>query len=211
MRQTGVYIILNLLNGRAYVGSSVHVPQRWREHLSALNLGKHANIALQSDWNQHGSRAFSWSQVEKSETRNDAIRAEQRHIDAHANLYNAARRAGSGPRDGFKHTPESRAKMSATKKGRPKSAEHRQKLGDSRRGVPNPAHGDRLRGRKHAPEHCAAIARGNTGKTHTDEHKNYMRQLMTGRNVTWGASISAGKRGKPWSQARRASFDAKTE
>jgi group I intron endonuclease len=200
VKQAGVYTITNLVTGRCYVGSSSHVPQRWRDHLSKLNNGKHCNADLLSDWQQYGAKSFSWIQVEKSDSRQEAIGLEQRLIDATANLYNAARRAGSGPRDGFKHSEESRLKMSQSQKGQPKSAAHRSKLSAAKAGKKCPAHSAILTGRKHSPEHCAAISRANTGKRHTEEHKSRMRALMTGRDTSaWVSKMAASKRGVPWS------------
>jgi len=209
MKQAGVYTILNLITGRCYVGSSLNVPKRLQYHLSQLNNGKHANAPLLADWVRYGTKAFSWNQVELCATRDEAIAAEQRHIDSTPNLYNMARRAGSGPRDGYRASDEAKRKMSEAMKGRPKSDAHRAAISAARKGTSNPAHAEKLRGRKHSPEHCAKIAAGNTGKTHTEAHKEYMRQLMTGRDVTWAASISAAKRGIPWSQLRRDRFNAK--
>lgn len=207
---TGVYTILNLVTGRCYVGSSVNVPSRWHTHLSGLRKGAHHCAALQADWIQYGSKAFTWSLVQECETRDEAILGEQSVIDSTPNLYNAARRAGSGPRDGFRHTAESRRRMSEALKGKPKSAEHRAKISALKKGKPNPKHARALLGRHHTAAHCEKIRIANTGKTHTNEHKDYMRSLMTGRVVTWGDKISAGKIGKPWTEQRRAACVVKS-
>jgi len=145
VKQAGVYTILNLVTGKCYVGSSNNVAHRWECHLSRLNNGKHSLSALQSDWQRYGPDAFAWSLVEVCATRAEAIRREQYHIDTTPDLYNAARRAGSGPPDGFKASAETIEKM---------------------------------------------------------------RAAMTGRVVTWGAKISAGKRGKPKTAEARAAHAA---
>ena len=210
MNTCGVYTILNLVTGRRYVGSSVNVPQRWNQHLSMLTRGIHINAQLQADWTRYGAPSFSWVLTEACDTRRAAIAAEQTHIDASPELYNAARRAGSGPCEGFQHTAEMNRRQSDATKGRPKPVGFGAKISAMKKGVPNPKHGDAIRGRKHSPEHCEKISKGNTGKTHTAEHKAYMRDMMTGRSVTWGDKISAGKLGKPWSATRRAAFNART-
>jgi group I intron endonuclease len=205
----GVYAITNLVTGKVYIGSSSDVPRRWREHLSKLTNGNHPNDALQMDWSQYGGKAFSWSFVSECASRSDAIAAEQVHIDASTDLYNAARRAGSGPRDGFRHTDASRLKMADAMRGRPKSDTHRANIAAARRGKSNPTQAATLRGRKHSPEHCQKISLSNTGKKHTDEYKAHMRALMTGRDTsTWAWKMAATKRGQPWSAKRRAMFEA---
>lgn len=39
----GIYEIRNAVNGKRYVGSSVRIKKRWRDHRSALNGRKHEN------------------------------------------------------------------------------------------------------------------------------------------------------------------------
>lgn len=56
------------------------------------------------------------------------------------------------------HSPETRAKMSAAHKGRTL-------------GTKNPAHGAKLRGRKHSPEHRAKIGASNMGRIFSAETK----------------------------------------
>jgi group I intron endonuclease len=203
----GVYTILNLVTGRCYVGSSADIASRWRIHLSALSREKHPNSALQADWTQYGVAAFSWTVSRECETRNEAILAEQHAIDSTPDLYNAARRAGSGPRDGFKHTEESRRRMSDAQKGKPKSAAMRAKLSAAKKGKPCPAQSAALRGRKLSPAHCESIRIGHLGKKHTDEHKAYMSALLKGRDTSaWAWKMAATKRGQPWSALRRAAF-----
>lgn len=174
---SGVYVILNTVNGRRYVGSSVDIPQRWREHLSRLRREVHVNLALQADWLAHGPNAFHW-QVSEWVDGPKALRiaAEQRHLDAAENCYNAAERAGSGPRDGFRHTPESIATMRRVAQGkRGKSPETRARIVASRRG-------QRL-----SPAHKEKIGLALRGKPRDAQ--------------------SAAMKGKPWSLARRHAHD----
>jgi group I intron endonuclease len=57
----GVYAIYCLANDRVYVGSSIDVERRKREHLGNLRKGKHANPHLQAAWNKYGESFFRWS------------------------------------------------------------------------------------------------------------------------------------------------------
>lgn len=45
---SGVYQIYNTINGKRYIGSSIHIEQRFKEHLRNLRANKHANAHLQN-------------------------------------------------------------------------------------------------------------------------------------------------------------------
>ena len=49
----GIYILLNVINGKSYVGSSVNVNGRINKHFSLLRRGKHKNKHLQSAWKKY--------------------------------------------------------------------------------------------------------------------------------------------------------------
>lgn len=56
----GVYSIRHLKSGRAYVGSSINIQRRWKDHRGYLQRGNHPNPKLQALWNKHGADAFVW-------------------------------------------------------------------------------------------------------------------------------------------------------
>lgn len=60
----GIYIILNTFNGCVYVGQSIAVSQRLREHIRLLVAGKHINQGLQHDWLNHGLAHFVCGMLE---------------------------------------------------------------------------------------------------------------------------------------------------
>ena len=88
---------------------------------------------------------------------------------------------GEGGREpGFTHTPEVCAKMSAFRKGRPKSAEHKRKIGEAQVG-------------KHVSTKTRARMSASAKKKRlTPEHK---------------AKIGLAIKGKPWSQSRRDAYN----
>lgn len=47
MVKAGVYQILNIVNNKRYIGSSVDIPKRWREHLHSLRQNVHCSRYLQ--------------------------------------------------------------------------------------------------------------------------------------------------------------------
>jgi group I intron endonuclease len=60
----GVYKITCRVNGRIYIGSSVNIKIRWRNHRYELGCGKHFNRHLQRAWSKYGSDSFEFSILE---------------------------------------------------------------------------------------------------------------------------------------------------
>jgi hypothetical protein len=54
----GVYVIVNKITLRAYIGQTRNFSGRCRAHFSALRVGRHSNAALQADWAKYGEAAF---------------------------------------------------------------------------------------------------------------------------------------------------------
>lgn len=61
----GIYKITNTENGKVYVGQSVDIAKRFKEHKKLLRKNAHINYRLQDDWNVYGEDAFSFDVVEK--------------------------------------------------------------------------------------------------------------------------------------------------
>ncbi len=66
--KSGTYEIANTVNGRRYVGSSIDLDKRKRDHFSSLKRNKHGNPYLQNDFNKCGPGAFRFSVLETCET-----------------------------------------------------------------------------------------------------------------------------------------------
>lgn len=197
--KSGVYAIRNTRTGKAYVGSSVDMQRRRRTHWRELRNGTHGCAKLQRSWLKHGADSFAFEVLETVASDEAELRgAEQRWIDRL-----------DAVRHGYNVNPV------AGNVGRmPKSAEHRKKIGDSRRG------------RKHTPEVRARLSelakrRPNTltperakqigalgGRKLTQAERDHLSALRTG--VPTGpmpahqrAAISASKQGKPLSAHHR--------
>jgi group I intron endonuclease len=207
MPKAGVYAIQNLESGRMYVGSSNNIRRRWNEHRSMLDRSDHICHELQADWSTYGAGAFAFVILALSEDVAARIVLEQFYIDGSAVPYNTNKRAGSGPRPGYRHTSESKLKMRQARLGKTHTPEAKAKLSAYRTGRPNPVQADALRGRKLSEETKAKMSAAKLGKHVSEETRAKLAAINTGRQVTWGASISASKRGKPWSEARRAAYE----
>lgn len=61
----GIYCIENKINHKKYIGQSVNIYKRWKDHKIELNNNHHFNIHLQNAWNKYGSEAFLFSILKK--------------------------------------------------------------------------------------------------------------------------------------------------
>lgn len=150
--------------------------------MSRLKRGNHHCAQLQKDWNFFGPETFGWQVLETVETRPELIPAEQRWLDQTPSAYNAARRAGGGPRDGFRHTDESKAKMSAN------ASRHR-------------------KGTKLPPSQIEALRLANTGRAKSPAELAGLSARLKGRVISWGRKISESKTGKPLTPEAKESYD----
>lgn len=82
LKQSGIYRITNLINGKFYIGSSHHTPDRWSQHKSQLRLNKHGCRYLQRAWNKHGEVNFVFEVIEVVCDRQQLIVREQFWLDA---------------------------------------------------------------------------------------------------------------------------------
>ena len=78
---SGVYKIVNKINGKYYVGSSNDIIKtRWKKHRYMLRKNKHSNPKLQNAWNKYGEENFEFIIVEKCLI-NELLVIEQRYLD----------------------------------------------------------------------------------------------------------------------------------
>jgi group I intron endonuclease len=127
----GVYEIRNVVNGKRYIGSSVHVAGRIQNHKRGLCYGNHENSYLQRAWNKYGENNFVFKILLYC-NRELAVFYEQRSIDVLKPEYNYSPTAGSCL--GRKFTEESKAKISAARMGWCPSEETRAKMAASKIG-----------------------------------------------------------------------------
>lgn len=55
---SGIYKILNIKNGKFYIGSSNNIKVRWSQHKTLLKNNKHENKYLQNAWNKYGGQSI---------------------------------------------------------------------------------------------------------------------------------------------------------
>jgi group I intron endonuclease len=163
-----IYQILNIINGKFYIGHSQNYDIRWWEHERRLRKNRHENSHLQAAWNKYGSSNFEFILIELVEFE-FLLAREQFWIDLLGACdnelgYNINPDALRPPSPiGRKHSPETRLKISKATTGVPKSSYLRQPFTE---------------------EHKENIRQGSIGKVLSEEHKRKIREA--GREAsTW--------------------------
>jgi len=165
-----VYLILNTITGKRYVGSSAHVERRWKHHRDQLKAKKHHSPHLQRSWDKHGPVVFLFEILEVIHDEAILLPREQHYLDLFqccdpAHGYNTILLAGSSK--GCKQSPETRAKISAA-----------------------------LKGRAFTPEHKARIAAANQGRTHSAATRAKLCQVAQARPPRAGTPCAPATRAK---------------
>jgi group I intron endonuclease len=70
VRQSGIYRITQEDTGRVYVGSSIDIENRWKQHVNQLKRGIHVNKKMQVDASEYGIESFQFDILELVETDN---------------------------------------------------------------------------------------------------------------------------------------------
>jgi len=148
---SGVYCIKNQVNGKLYIGSTIHFIKRQYEHWRALKKNTHHSIYLQRAWNKYGEQSFNFIILEKV-TPENCITREQWYLDWYPNEYNMSKTAGSclGMKMseetkiklslinlGKKHTKVTKIKIGLAGKGRKHSQDAKNKISIARMGQGN--------------------------------------------------------------------------
>lgn len=156
---SGIYKITNTVTGDFYIGSSVNLYNRIKKHRYSLIGNYHTNSHLQNSWNKHGTDCFEFSILEYCD-KELLLEREQSYINTQKPSYNICPIAGNSL--GFKHSEESKQKISQAQKGRPSNT-----LG------------------KHFSEEAKQnISIAHMGHVHTEEHKQHISEANKGRVVT---------------------------
>lgn len=82
MIKTFIYKIINLKNGKIYIGSTSNLKKRFHNHIWSLSNNKHVNTYLQHSWNKYGQENFEFEVIDYiTGTRNDGYLLEQWYLD----------------------------------------------------------------------------------------------------------------------------------
>ncbi|MFW5872282.1 MAG: GIY-YIG nuclease family protein [bacterium] len=171
----GIYKIINLENGKFYLGSTKNLKKRKREHFWALRKNRHNNPYLQNSFNKHGKEKFKFKIVKIVKNESDLLDVEQKYLDKTKSYdrkigYNINEIASGGglygennPNYGKPMSKEQKKKISETLMGHKVSKETRKKMSQNRKGK------------------FAGKNNPNYGKTLSEKRKKKQSEVMKGR------------------------------
>ena len=198
--------------GKSYVGVTRKRPeQRWREHADTAERG--ASTLLHRAIRKYGFDSFDGEVLQTEEGSSEAMFAAEVSYIAQCGTiapggYNLTR-GGEGTlghkmspegkerlsalRTGTKASPETRAKMSRTRKGRPFPESARKASSEAQLGDKNHRYGKRHGDEWKAARRAENSGEGNPfhGRQHTDESKALMSAATKSRNITGSHNPSA--------------------
>ena len=231
-RKSGIYYILNILQNKIYIGSSVNVIKRMSQHKNSLCKNNHYNKYLQKSWNKYGEGSFDFGILEKAKNQN-LIEIEQKYIDHYKSFipkYGYNMNPAAEGRFGAKHSEETKKrlseigmgktpwnkgksfseevkrKMSETKKGKKVSKETRRKMSISQKG------------RKYSEETRRKMSESQKGNKNaigckrTKKQKAHLSRIHKGRIISEETRRKLSESGKgriPWNKEKKWSEEIK--
>lgn len=129
--KAGIYQITNIQNGLFYIGSSIDLLKRKREHFSSLQRGDHKNRYLQRAYTKYGREAFSFQILIYCDV-DKLLFYEQAFIEGICPEYNICKQAQNAL--GVIRTKEARENMSAAQKRRFEKEEEIRALSEAHKG-----------------------------------------------------------------------------
>lgn len=208
VNSSGIYQILNLSNGKRYIGSAKCFRKRWACHLSGFRTGKHPNRKLLRSWLKHGKESFVFEILETC-TDEKLIVREQHWIDASRPEYNLSPTAGNCL--GVKMTDQAKRKISERNLGNMYCVGR--KLSEATKRAIGVANSKR-RGFKRSPEAVAKSAAKHRGMKRSDETRRKIadsrigKKLKQPRSAEYRAKMSAAHKGRVISDGHMAALQA---
>lgn len=189
-----IYKIINKLNNKPYFGQTRQPPnRRWSQHKQAAKNG--GKMILYNAIRLHGVENFTFEVVCECETLEELNTKEIEYISKNNSLSPNGYNAGKGG-DNYEKTPETRAKLSASNKGRIISEEWRKNMSIARKG------------RKITEETRIKMQKALKGRLISDETKQKLREANIGKKQSADtiAKKSAARTGVAWSDKKRESM-----
>lgn len=194
--KSGIYTIINRINGHEYIGSSVNIKERWRLHVIRLRNNNHHSIHLQRAWNKYGEENFDFVILIKCKPEY-LLENEQNYFEKEFPEYNICLIAGSSL--GIIRSDKYKQKQRIAQRGKTISEETRRKISIGMRGKRNSlgvcriiTEGTKEKIRRTLLGHTVSeetrekIGSKNRGYKHTEEAKEKIRISLIGNKYCLG-------------------------
>lgn len=165
--KSGIYQIMNVTNGKSYIGSAKNLTTRKKQHFTSLRKGKGVNKKFQYAFDKYGEDSFMFTTLEYCDI-DKLIEREQHYFDVlllansdcsffNKNSYNIRRIAESNL--GCVTSDETKKKLSEANKGKVITQEVRDKIAET------------LSGTKHTKERIENMIKNKKKFHHTEDSK----------------------------------------
>jgi len=154
-------------NGKYYIGQTIQgLSKRVYQHLYDASIHRKYNSAFHNALRKYGEEAFEWEVIEECYSKEELDEMEYHYIIQYnsfnrENGYNLS--LGGEGNHGFKHSSETKQKISDSNKGKTLGRKHTEESKRKMSAI--------MKGRKYSDSHCKAISEANKGKKLSYEHK----------------------------------------
>ena len=167
-----VYKILNTVNGKYYVGSTIHLQKRIARHFSSLRSNSHHNFLLQDDYNKYGDSSFTIEVVAVFDEEKQAKDLEQKLItEDYDKNYNLGKYAEYGKDLVSYHPKHDKICKTHSMNNRYRyehmTDEERKEISEMFKGDKNPMYG-----KHHSKEALEKIRQANLGRIPYNKNKS---------------------------------------
>ena len=173
---SGIYQITNQVNGKRYIGSATNIQNRGAVHRWGLCYGRHCNRYLQAAFDKYGESAFIFEVLEYIDPES-LIKREQYYVDTLNPEYNLCPVTGSPL--GYRHTEETRRKMSKAHKGERSHLYGKHPSEETRRRN-SEAHIGKVLSKETKRKISAALR----GRTLSEDHRRKISKSLMGHQVS---------------------------
>jgi len=197
----GIYKIENKLNHKVYIGQSIHLERRQKDHIKALCRGKHINKHLQSAWNKYGQDNFEFSVLEEC-AENILTEREQYWIDYYGGLNSSNNYNKREAGDKGHLSEESRLKCSLHNKGKKViiTETTKQKISQALKG--RPAKNKGISPSEETKKKLSIRNKGKKKPAFTEEHKRKLSESHKGKPA-WNKGISNKHKGEQLTEQQK--------